>query len=52
MTALRYDDDLQKGRADGAALLLSALSAISIWLSLGVVAVDAASGRIVALPAF
>ena len=52
MTALRYDEDLQEGRADGAALLLSALSAISLWLSLGVVAVDAASGRIVALPAF
>ena len=49
MTALRDDDHLQKGRADGAALLLSALSAVSVWLSLGVILVDA-SGRIAALP--
>ncbi|MFM8534602.1 MAG: hypothetical protein ACKOEC_13645, partial [Acidimicrobiia bacterium] len=49
MTALRHHDPLRQGRADSAALLLSALSGVSVWLSLGVILVDA-SGRRAALP--
>ena len=51
MTALRNHDQGIKGRADRAALFLSALAALSVWLSAGVI-VDGASGRIAALPSF
>lgn len=51
MTALRIDEHRTKGRADRAALFLSALAATSLWLSAGII-VEGDSERIAALPSF